>query len=87
MKPLRVPRIPWREIDGQAVIIQPRGGEVHELNAVATFLWMEANGDKTVEEIIESLQSQFNVPEGDCAQKDTEAFFENLSRKGLILWN
>ncbi len=77
--------LPWREIDGRAVIIQPRQGEVHELDTVGTFIWTRVNGSRSVAEIASELMESFEV---DLSQAETDVreFLAVLAGKDLITW-
>lgn len=81
--PAKTERTPWREIDGRAVIIQTKAGEVHELNATATFLWRQTDGSRTVAELAEALRAEFEIDEA-TALADVNAFLGELAAKGLL---
>ncbi len=83
MKPTRLPRLPWREIDGRAVVLNPRRGEVHELDPVATFLWARADGTRTTEELAALVTESFEV-ELEVALTDTRELMSALENRGLL---
>jgi hypothetical protein len=85
MHPTRAERLPWREIDGRAVIVQPRAGKVHELNPVATQLWRGADGRRSVEELAREVATRFDV-EPPRALADATEFFRSLQELGLVTW-
>ncbi len=65
------------------MVINPKRGEVHELDEVGTFLWKSADGSRSVEDIATSLAGEF---EGDLssALSDTREFYSALEALGLI---
>lgn len=97
--PVRAARLPWRVIDGRAVIVQPGAGKVHELNPVATFLWELADGGLQLGEIARKILDRFEI-HGDSAsqqaeriaemmkevQEDAIEFYLGLEDLGLLEW-
>jgi hypothetical protein len=86
MKPQRADRVPWRQIDGRAVIVQPRLGQVHELSEVATLLWSKADGQRSLDDLAALVAEEFEVT-ADEAAGDAREFFDHLAGIGLIRWN
>lgn len=85
MNPSRKQRLPWREIDGRAVVVQPIVGQVHELNGVGTFLWKQADGSRSLTEIIHALTEAFEIDARE-AESDVQEFYQTLEKNGLIQW-
>ena len=83
MKPERTEPLPWREIDGRAIIIHSGPGEIHELNSTATMLWKEADGSLTIDEIAERLTEEFHV-DAETARRDAAEFYRELEARGLV---
>jgi hypothetical protein len=81
--PARAEPLPWRSLDGRAVIVQPQAGEVHELNPVGAFLWGEADGRRTVAELAQAVAGEFEV-EPAVALADAREFFGALTERGMI---
>jgi hypothetical protein len=86
MHPKRTDSLPWREIDGHAVVVQPRRSEVHELNPVASLLWRLADGTRTLPELADAVAAEFDVPL-ERALEDTRAFFAELSSRELAFFS
>ncbi len=82
-KPTRTPRLPWREIDGRAIVLQPAAGKVHELNPVATLLWRLSDGTRTLDQLSREVAGLFEVTES-AALEDARGFVSSLSRLGLL---
>jgi len=82
--PLKTSSIPWRVVDGRAVIVQPRAGSVHELNEVGTWLWSAADGRRSFVEIADDLCEEFELDSASDATRDLEDFYSRLSELGLM---
>ncbi len=83
MTPLREPNLPWREVDGRAVVLSPRTGNIHELNEVGTLLWANSDGKTNLESLAALVCETFDVAL-DVARADTQAFFSELESLGLL---
>jgi coenzyme PQQ biosynthesis protein PqqD len=81
--PERNPRLAWREIDGEAVIISPEDSHVHELNETASLIWKRADGKHNVEEIAAAVSEEFEVPVA-VAATDVRELISTLEQKGLL---
>ncbi|MEW6554195.1 MAG: PqqD family protein [Actinomycetota bacterium] len=77
----RVEGIAWREIEGEAVLVNVRSDEVIHLNPTASFLWSSLDGRASLEEIASSMTGEFDV-EMDTALADTVAFAADLVEQG-----
>jgi hypothetical protein len=82
--PERNPKLAWREIDGEAVIISPVDSQVHELNETASVIWKFADGRHSVDQIAEVVAEGYEVPL-EVAQADVRELIEMLSAKGLLM--
>jgi hypothetical protein len=82
--PERNPKLAWREIDSEAVIISPEDSHVHELNETASIIWTNADGKHSVDEIAGVIAARYEVelPE---AKADVDELIEVLSAKGLLV--
>jgi hypothetical protein len=79
----RQKEVAWRLIDGEAVIITPSDSTMHSLNESGTRIWELINGNRTLGEVAEAVQVEFDV-DADRARKDTLWFVECLAKKGLV---
>jgi Coenzyme PQQ synthesis protein D (PqqD) len=59
--PVRNPKLAWREIEGEIVIISPENSQVHELNETAALIWKQADGKSDAEQIAAHLAKEFDV--------------------------
>jgi hypothetical protein len=81
--PARNPKLAWREIDGEAVIISPDDSHVHELNETASLIWKRADGKHNVEEIAAAVSEEYEVPVIE-AEADVRELISMLEQKGLL---
>jgi predicted transcriptional regulator len=82
-RPQRNPKLAWREIDGEAVIISPEDSHVHELNETASLIWKNADGKHDLDEIAAAIVEAYDVPVV-VAQADVRELITTLSEKGLL---
>jgi hypothetical protein len=80
---IRNPRLAWREVDGEMIIISP-DGQVHELNETATLVWKNAAGDKGLEEIAGEMAAEYDVTL-EQARTDLAELLVSLEEKQLLL--
>jgi len=77
-------RLPFQEIQGQAVVVVPSRRELHELDEVATFLWAQLSKERSVADLVAALCYEFEVEAG-AAESDVREFLSGLEAKGLVL--
>lgn len=77
------PRIAWREIDGEAVLVDPVRGRMLVLNDTGLYLWQALERPKDSRELAESLCTEFDVS-ADTAAHDVGAFLESLRERNLV---
>lgn len=75
------PDVSWQIVEGQAVLIHNKLGEIQVLNDTGSIIWQ--NLEEGVEKITEILTSQFDVSE-ETARKDIESFLNELKEEGAI---
>lgn len=79
----RVAGLPWQIIDESAVIIDPKNNRVHELNLVASYIWQKFDGQKSDQDILQSVEQSFESI-GDNMNEDFKELCSNLLKEGLI---
>jgi len=77
-------RLPSQEISGQSVIVVPAKSEMHLLDEVGTFLWLELRRSRCASELVASIREEFEV-DPEQAQRDVDAFLAMLLEKGLVI--
>ncbi len=82
-KPAHNPLLAWREIEGEVVIISPQASLLHELNATASFIWKQLNGERDAEKIARLVAAEFDVaPEQALA--DTQELLAQFAERRLL---
>ena len=77
-------RLPFQEIQGQAVVVVPSRRELHELDETATFLWSALSKDRSVADLVDALCGEFEV-DAATAEVDVREFLDSLEKKGLVV--
>jgi hypothetical protein len=72
-----------RLIAGEAVILSLDTKILRGLNAVGSRVWDLIDGQRTVDEIADTIVAEFDVPRPQ-AVADVEAFMRQLLDKGLV---
>jgi len=80
---LKNERVPWRIIEGEAILVKVDSGEVIHLNEVAAEIWRIIDGKRKISEIVDHIQKDFDVGR-DQAEKDTLEFIKSLSDINLV---
>ena len=78
----RNPDVSWRTIEGQAVLILNKEGEIQVLNEVGTYVWEHL--DLPFEEIARNIAAAYEV-QLDQARNDVTEFIEELQKAGALV--
>lgn len=78
----RNPDVSWRTIEGQAVLILNKEGEVQVLNEVGTYVW--ENVGLSLEDLARNIAGAYEVPL-DQARADAREFLETLEQAGALV--
>jgi hypothetical protein len=73
-----------RVVDGEAVIVLADTGEVNVLNAVGTRIWELMDGTRSVQQIAEVIQQEFDVSLQTAVQ-DAEQIIQQLTENQAIV--
>jgi hypothetical protein len=81
----RAERLPFRRLDDQTVIVDPRRREVHVLNGVGSAIWDLLSETKNVIDLVAALEhdGRFDA-DFDTIAADVQAFLSDLIDKGLV---
>jgi hypothetical protein len=83
MPPARRAGLLAREVDGEVVILDRETGDVHRLNATASFIWNQCDGKTTAAEIAARLAATFEGAPQSPLGVVVEAIAD-LERRGLL---
>jgi len=78
------PDVVYNVVDGEAVLVLPKAGQIKVLNDVGTFIWMLLDGKRSIAEIADRVTREYRVDD-DQAQTDTLLFLNDLHTRGIIL--
>jgi hypothetical protein len=79
----RAHRVPWRIVDGKAVLVSIANSEVMVLNDTGTEIWGFLSEERGFEDIVEHLLSVYECDRAD-ARKDVDEFIKDLTAKEAI---
>ena len=75
------PNVSWRTIDGQAVLIFNKEGEIQVLNEVGTYVWEHSEED--LEETVRAIVTTYSVS-ADEASRDVREFVDSMLACGAL---
>lgn len=73
----------WRELDGEAVLLNPGAGCSYSLNQVGTFIWKLLDGQHTPGDIATAICEDYEV-EYEQAIQDVEHILADLESNDLL---
>ena len=75
----------WRLIDKEVVFLHDKEKVFYELNKTATYIWLNANGRKTVKDIVKGLISKFDITK-EKAEKDAVEFINKGIKNKIFVF-
>jgi hypothetical protein len=78
------PDVVFREVDGEAVLLDLASGRYFGLNAVGTRVWSALADGGTIENAIAAIAAEFDAPEAQIAG-DVRALVADLVARGLLM--
>ena len=76
-------KVTYRNIDGEAVILNLDNGHYYSLNDVGTKIWEYINNQKSLCEILDLLKEEYKVP-AKKLQKDLLGLLKDLQKERLV---
>jgi hypothetical protein len=74
-----------RVLDGEMMIMSARDSTLFSLNELGTIIWQAADGETTLQEIVErEICPEFEV-EPEEALRDAESFVRELANHGILI--
>lgn len=81
----RSKEIAARMLDGEMMIMSARDSTLFSLNELGTIIWQAADGETTLQEIVErKICPEFDI-EPEEAAKDAESFVRELASHGILV--
>ncbi len=81
--PARNEDIVWRNLDGEAVLLNPNNGKYFGMNAVGCSFWEKMDGERTLDQIIDMLLEEYSV-DRQTLEKDINELVSTLEEKQII---
>jgi PqqD family protein of HPr-rel-A system len=82
-RPLRREDLVFEEVDGEAVLYDPRCGAVHRFDALSLLVWKACDGSHSVADITHEVIAAYEV-EANEAFDDIEQLIAELCTRGLL---
>ena len=74
----------FRELDGEAVLLDFASGRYFGLNAVATRVWTMLAAGSSVADAVSAVAAEFDAPREEVA-RDVDALVADLVSRGLLV--
>lgn len=81
--PVRNEEIVWRNLDGEAVLLNPNTGKYFGMNAVGCSFWEKIDGQNTVAEIIDHLLEEYEVTRS-VLEQDINELIDAMLKNNII---
>ncbi|MFL6291665.1 MAG: PqqD family protein [Thermoanaerobaculia bacterium] len=78
------PGVMFRDLDGEAVVLELESGRYFGLNETGTRMWLLLQEHGSVEAALRALLSEYDVAE-ELLRKELTSFVETLSSQRLLL--
>lgn len=76
-------KIVWRNIDGEAVILNLDSGFYYSLNKVGTLIWQMISEKKSTPEIINMFEKEFRISKSKIGS-DLSALLRDFQKERLV---
>ena len=78
------PKVLWREIDGEVVLLEPSRGHYYGIEGVGVHIWRLLQKTSTIEGLLRRLVKEYDEKPADL-RKDVQKFIERLKSSGLAV--
>jgi hypothetical protein len=75
----------FRELDGEAVILNLSSGTYFGLDRIGTRAWRLIEAHGSLDRVVQQLVEEYDVS-ADTLRADLSALFDALVAKGLLVW-
>lgn len=73
----------WRELDGEAILLDPQAGCSYNLNPVGSLIWKLLDGQHSAADIVAAICEAYEV-EPEQASQDVQQLLNDLLTNKLI---
>ena len=81
--PVKNEEIVWRNLEGEAVLLNPHTGKYFGMNSVGCSFWEKIDGQNTVDEIIDHLLEKYEVTRS-VLEKDLYELIDAMLKNNII---
>jgi hypothetical protein len=81
--PTRAPEAEVLQLDGEALLLDPRTNRIHQLNPQGTLVWSVLDGEGTVGELVADLADAFEA-DPERVREDVHRLLEQLAAFDLL---
>ena len=81
---LRNSSVLWRELDGEAILLNPKEGCSYNLNNVGTLIWKMLDGEHSIDDIAKAICEYYEV-EHEQALQDMRQLLNELRENNLVI--
>lgn len=82
----RNPDVYAATLDGEVCLFNPKSEEYLNLNATGTCIWILLENKSNLEDLVETLQTMYNVDPVTC-RLETERFIDEALERGMLQTN
>lgn len=85
-KVIRNPKVAFRVIDGEAILLTPHNSMIHTFNSMGTAIWNLLDKENTISELVSAIRDEYEVNLKEVEQ-DILEFIEQLYQRKMVLIN
>ncbi len=85
-KVIRNPKVAFRVIEGEAILLTPHNSMIHTFNPIGTVIWSLLDREKTISELVNALIEEYEATHKE-AEQDVLKFIEQLYQRKMVLIN
>jgi len=82
--PIANPEIVFREEDGEALLFDPKTGEIKLLNKTGSLIYKLCDGRHKREDMVKEIIENFEIEDEKRVRSDLDKFLKELQDKGFI---
>ena len=83
--PTRSKEIVWRNLEGEAVLLNPHTGKYFGINAVGCSFWEKVDGKKSIADIIDLLLKEYDIDQKTLAN-DINELVAAMDKQNIITY-
>jgi len=80
------PKVAFRVIEGEVIILTPHDSTIHTFNPVGTSIWKLLDNEREISEVVKAIREEYEVSQKE-AEQDVLEFIEHLYQKKIVLIN